>query len=131
MPHRLVFPVVLAAFGFGSNTDGAANHRIGPKMIEINTGGVVSFAVSGFHQITVYDPVKGVGDVLNPGSGTLIDDATDRIFLGLPPFDPGLNRTRVESVSFTEEGTYLVICNVRGHFFNDGMFAFVIVNDED
>jgi hypothetical protein len=32
----------------------------------------------------------------------------------------------VESVSFPEPGTYLVICNVRNHFLN-GMFAFVEV----
>ena len=35
---------------------------------------------------------------------------------------------RVESVSFTEPGTYLVICNIRGHFL-DGMFAVVKVKE--
>ena len=33
---------------------------------------------------------------------------------------------RVESVSFAEPGTYLVICNIRGHFL-DGMYAFIHV----
>ena len=39
---------------------------------------------------------------------------------------------RQESVSFSQPGTYLVICNVRQHFL-DGMFGFVKVvgPDED
>lgn len=43
------------------------------------------------------------------------------------PFN-GSNRQ--ESVSFSEPGTYLVICNVRQHFL-DGMFAFVEVVPPD
>jgi len=37
----------------------------------------------------------------------------------------------VESVRFTTPGTYLVICAVRPHFVNDGMFGFVEVTDGD
>jgi uncharacterized cupredoxin-like copper-binding protein len=34
----------------------------------------------------------------------------------------------VESVAFLEPGTYLVICNIRGHFM-DGMYAWVVVSN--
>jgi hypothetical protein len=53
--------------------------------------------------------------------------------LGTPATTNPLNGSnRPESVSFSEPGTYLVICNVRQHFLN-GMFGFVKVvgPDED
>jgi plastocyanin len=37
---------------------------------------------------------------------------------------------RIESVAFTEPGTYLVICNVTPHFL-DGMYAWVKVTRKD
>ena len=47
--------------------------------------------------------------------------------------NPSNASNRVESVAFLEPGTYLVICNVRGHLL-DGMYAYVRVsggNDRD
>jgi uncharacterized cupredoxin-like copper-binding protein len=44
------------------------------------------------------------------------------------PRDPAQNRT--DSFGFSTPGTYLVICNVRGHFL-DGMYAWVKVVDDD
>ena len=47
---------------------------------------------------------------------------------GIPPLSlvRSGNQNRVESVAFTEPGTYLVICNVRPHF-QDGMIMWVKV----
>lgn len=71
----------------------------------------------------------------------LIDDPNGRIHVGLSPsgvpanfFAPSMPaaaipappQDRVESVTFPNPGTYLVICAVRGHFV-DGMFGFVRV----
>jgi NAD(P)-dependent dehydrogenase (short-subunit alcohol dehydrogenase family) len=47
-----------------------------------------------------------------------------------PTTNPFNGSNRQESVSFSDRGTYLVICNVRTHFL-DGMFAFVKVVGPD
>ena len=62
----------------------------------------------------------------------LIDEPTNRVYRGLDPSLPPFYRSpettfiqdRIEAVHF-EWGTYLVICGVHPHFFNDGMFGFV------
>lgn len=136
--HRLH---VTVSFGVGLNTTqpgNAANHKVIPNRITVNRGGVVHFLVSRFHQIFVYNPVTKPEDIVVPQSGTFIvaDDA-DLFYRGIVPAGgppPGVAGTtnpsnasnRVESVSFKEPGTYLVICAVRGHFI-DKMFAFVRV----
>jgi plastocyanin len=33
-------------------------------------------------------------------------------------------------VHFSKPGTYLVICAIRSHFVNDGMYGFVVVRDD-
>jgi plastocyanin len=126
---------VTVAFGAGLNTTGAANHHVVPPTIRIQTGGVVNFAVAGSHQIFVYLPGKAPEDVVVPDTGTFIDD-TDQLYygginpIGAPP--PGISnaQNRVESVFFSDAGTYLVICNIRSHFLN-GMIAFVTVEDPE
>jgi hypothetical protein len=48
---------VTVSFGVGLNTaqpGNAANHHVLPRTIEVRAGGVVNFAVAGFHQIFVY-----------------------------------------------------------------------------
>ena len=55
---------VTVAFGAGLNTSGAANDHIMPHTIKVKTGGVVTFAVSGFHQIFVYNPGTTPQDVM-------------------------------------------------------------------
>jgi plastocyanin len=46
---------------------------------------------------------------------------------GLPPFAPiSVDQNRVEAVSFSKPGRFLVICGVLPHF-NDGMFAWIEV----
>jgi hypothetical protein len=137
---------VTVAFGSGLNTlpavePSAPNNHILPPEIKVRQGGVVHFLMSGFHMATVYDPGTKPADIVVPPSGTFINDPTkappaDVVYSGINPQGGPLNTppttnpfngsNRQESVSFSEPGTYLVICNVRQHFL-DGMFAFVKV----
>lgn len=140
---------VSVAFGRGLNTaqpGNAVNHVILPDDIKVTEGGVVHFLVSGFHQIFVYQAGTELADINVPAAGTFINDLDDLLYQGINPAGGPLETpatpiiipgptpddtrsnasNRVESVSFAERGTYLVICNVRGHF-NDGMFAVVQV----
>ncbi len=126
---------VTVSFGAGLNTATPANIHVLPKRINVKTGGVVNFVVAGFHQIVVYNPGKQHDDVVVPDTGTFINDLDNLYYQGLSPVGPpptGLSNAmnRVESVSFSDPGTYLVICNVRSHFLG-GMFAFVHVGDDD
>jgi plastocyanin len=136
--HRLS---VTVSFGVGLNTaqpGNPLNHHVLPNTIEIKAGGVVNFAVAGFHQIVVYHPGKRAEDVILPVDpmALFINDATNRYYLGIVPAGGPLNTpatanpsnavNRVEPVSFAEPGVYLVICNVTPHF-RDGMFAYVRV----
>lgn len=153
---------VAVAFGRGLNTaqqGNVVNHVILPNDVKINQGGVVHFLVAGFHQPTVYKPGTRPEDII-PGTGTFINDATNRFYLGINPAGGPLNtpatpivpadtrsnaQNRVESVGFpategvvngvvvspkAEPGIYLVICNVRQHF-QTGMFGFVEVKAKD
>jgi plastocyanin len=125
---------VTVAFGAGLNTTGPANHHVLPEIIKIKTGGVVNFAVAGFHQIYVYLPGTKPGDIVVPPSGQLINDKTNLFYEGIPASGTpaaGLSnaQNRVESVAFSEPGTYLVICNIRSHFLN-GMIAYVEVTGD-
>jgi hypothetical protein len=130
---------VTVSFGAGLNTaqqGNAANHHVLPRVIEVDTGGVVNFVVAGFHQIFAYNPGTRVSDVEDylaslPSEPTFINYLTNTYYQGLSPVGPpptGLSnaQNRVESVSFSKPGLYLVLCNVTGHF-KDGMWAWVRV----
>ena len=141
---------VTVAFGFGLNTlpavePSAPNNHILPPDVKVRQGGVVHFLLSGFHMATVYKPGTEPEDIVVPPSGTFISDPTivppsNVFYFGINPQGGPLNTpattnpfngsNRQESVSFSEPGTYLVICNVRQHFL-DGMFAFVEVVPPD
>ena len=58
------------AFGGGLNTAtrprNPANHHVLPKTIEAKAGGVVNFAVAGFHQIVVYQAGIKAEDIVPP-----------------------------------------------------------------
>jgi plastocyanin len=131
---------VTVAFGTGLNTaqpGNAANHHVLPRIIEIKAGGVVNFAVAGFHQISIYEPGVRPEDILVPAMGVFINDPMGLYYQGINPAggplatpattSPSNATNRLESVSFSEPGLYLVICNVRTHFL-DGMYAFVRVS---
>ena len=138
--RRLTVPV---AFGRGLDTaqpGNSVNHAILPHRIKVTEGGVVHFLVSGFHQPMVYRQGKEAEDIAVPATGTFINDNDGLIYRGISPAggplgtavtgNPANGSNRVESVSFREPGTYLVICNVRDHFL-DGMRAVVKVERAD
>ena len=131
---------VTVAFGAGLNTaqpGNSQNHHVLPRTIEIKAGGVVNFAVAGFHQISIYLPGTTPESILVPATGVFINDSLNLYYQGIVPaggplgtpvtVNPSNASNRVESVFFPEPGTYLVICNVRTHFL-DGMYAFVKVS---
>lgn len=136
---------VTVAFGAGLNTaqpGNSANHHILPREIALHRGGVVTFMVAGFHQIIVFAQGVVQGQIAVPPAGLFIydpapPDSLPILYLGLRPAggpppgiaatsDPSNAQNRIESVSFSEPGDYLVICNVRSHFV-DGMWAMVKV----
>lgn len=144
--HEAQRQSVTVSFGRGLNTaqpGNPANHAILPGEIRVQRGGVVNFAVGGFHQIMVYQPGKDVGEVILPPvvppatPPPFINDLTELYYQGIAPAggplgtavtgNPANASNRMETVSFATPGTYLVICNVRGHFL-DGMFAIVKVS---
>ena len=106
-------------------------HQLIPNEVKIKAGGAVNFIIAGFHHVLVYDDGTQPGDInpnlLVPGSNPpgLIDDPNNRIYRGVDPRP--FPQDRVEVVHFSTPGTYLVICGVRPHFVNDGMFGFVRV----
>ena len=114
-------------------------HELLPNEVRIRKGGAINFVISGFHQVAVYGPgtqpaAINVNDTV-PSTGTpagvpLINDPTNRVYRGL---DPSLQpRDRVEVVTFAQPGRYLVICAVRPHFVDDGMYGFVtVLSDRD
>jgi hypothetical protein len=121
-------------------------HEVLPHKVTVQTGSAVNFLIGGFHQVLIYDMGTQPEDIdadltiLStgvPNTAELIDDAQNRIYRGLDPSrlqlvdpigDPISVRDRVEVVHFPKPGTYLVICGIRSHFVNDGMFGFVKVS---
>jgi hypothetical protein len=141
---------VTVTFGGGLNTatppGNPANHHVLPKIIEIKDGGVVNFAVAGFHQIVVYQPgIKAddiVPPVFNPGPPPvnlfMNYNLGTAYYVGINPRNANLvtpaapatvfnGDNRIESVLFSRPGVYLVVCNVTPHF-TDGMYAYVRVS---
>jgi plastocyanin len=114
------------------NPIAANHHALTPKTVKIKAGGTVNFVIGGFHNVNIYDDGTQPTDInvtvtVPPTNGgpPLINDPNRRIYRGL---DPSLQpQDRVESVTFDRPGTYLVICAVRPHFVNDGMYGFVKV----
>ena len=132
---------VTVAFGVGLNTaqpGNSANHHVLPHVIKVRRGGVVHFAVAGFHQVTVYFPgVTPATIALPPATSLFINDNNNLYYRGIAPAggpppgtpataNPANGGNRIESVSFADPGDYLVICNVRPHFV-DGMYATIRV----
>jgi plastocyanin len=113
----------------------ANNHQLIPKEATIKAGGAVMFVLSGLHNVVVYDdgtlPQQiNVTDNLQATTGVpagvpIINDANNRIYRGPDPSLLPLDRS--ETVHFPRPGRYLVICGVRPHFVNDGMYGFVRV----
>jgi plastocyanin len=136
---------VTVSFGAGLNTaqpGNAANHHILPRTIEVKAGGVVNFAVGGFHQIVIYNPGTDIGDITIPAfpPNLFVNyQLNTAYYVGINPDDANTatppapetvfnGENRLETVSFTEPGVYLVICNVTPHL-RDGMYAYIRVTN--
>lgn len=126
---------------FGNPAGGVGNHHeLIPNVVtititptDVNDGGV-NFIISGNHVLTVYDDGTQPGEIdttlLVPNittAGGVINDSNKRIYRGVNETGPTGARDRVEVVHFAKPGTYLVICALRNHFVNDGMYGFVVV----
>jgi hypothetical protein len=120
----------------------ANNHHQQPFEAQIKAGGSVTFAISGFHILGVYGPGTDVDDINTsltlpiplspPGFPPVINDPRNRVYWGVNPFSlipppvppspvsvVGAPLDRVETVTFGEPGTYLVICTFTPHFSAD------------
>jgi hypothetical protein len=116
----------------------ANQHDILPQRIRVRVGGAVNFIIGGLHEPIVYketqpmavDASRTTLSTGTPAGVMLIDDPNNRVYRGL---DPSLQpQDRVEVVHFGKPGNYLVICGVRPHFVDDGMYAFIrVVGEED
>jgi hypothetical protein len=113
------------------------HHTLSPLSSSIKRGGSVNFILGGFHHILIYGPgtqmtdinsgltVQPTGTPAPPGGfPPLINDPTNRVYRGL---DPSLfPQDRVEVVTLSDPGRYLVVCGVLPHFV-DKMHGFINV----
>jgi hypothetical protein len=113
---------------FPNNSPRTANlHLVLPYNAKVKAGGSVSFNISGVHQILIYGEgttletiTRNIIEAVPPVPGGpppfpgFIDDSVNRIYRGLDPRP--LPQDRVESVSFANPGTYLVVCGLVPHF---------------
>jgi plastocyanin len=119
----------------GGPNDRTKNHHVlTPFEVQIKPGGAVSFIISGFHQPTIYAPGVKLEDInpalVVPGSvPPLIDNPEGRVFRGVDPRTVG--QDRIENVTLSEPGTYLVICAVQPHFVIDKMHGFISVRGDE
>ena len=125
----------------GNPPPGVGNqHEVIPNVSRINISrndsGGLNFIISGNHVVSIYDDGTRPEDIdtnlLVPGittAGGVIDDPDKRIYRGVNETGPTGARDRVEVVHFSKAGTYLVICALRNHFVNDGMYGFVVVRE--
>ena len=129
----------------GNPAMGAGNHHeVIPNVSRINISrkdsGGVNFIISGNHVVAIYDDGTRPEDIdpnmlvqaeppITVGGG-IIDDPDNRIYRGANQTGATGARDRVEVVHFSKPGTYLVICAIRNHFVNDGMYGFVVVRDD-
>jgi hypothetical protein len=100
---------VSVAFGRGLNTaqpGNPVNHVVLPKKIKVNQDGVVHFLVAGFHQVAVYKPGTKPKDIVVPETGTFINDANNRFYLGINPAGgPGNTQATPENPIVTGSDT--------------------------
>ena len=119
-----------------------ATDKMVPRTVVISAGGSVTFNISPFHQVAIYEPGT------NPGDIELSDATLDDIILPFPPFlvpniiinDPDGREALSPPLSFDshqewttpagtfdEPGRYLVICTTAPHFAEADMYGWVIV----
>ena len=117
-----------------SNTRTSNQHKVIPYEVKIKAGGSVSYIISGLHLILIYAPGTTIDDLdrtlielatTNPVFPGFLADTTNRIYRGIDPRGT-TPLDRVEVVTFTEPGRYLVVCGVIAHL-NTNMYGYVNV----
>lgn len=115
-----------------------AADKMVPRTVVISAGGTVTYDVSPFHQVAIYEPGTKPGDI------ELSDATLDDLVVPFPPFlipgfiindpdgrvglSPPLALAPFEwSFTFDEPGRYLVICTTLPHFAEADMFGWVMV----
>jgi plastocyanin len=110
----------------------ANQHLLIPHESTIQAGGSVNFVIAGLHNVVIYDHGTRPTDINTsllipmtaPPGLQLINDPNKRIYRGPDPSLVPLDR--VEVVTFSKPGIYLVICGVLVHF-QDDMYGYVKV----
>lgn len=100
-----------ASFGRGLNTaqpGNAVNHVMLPKEIKIKAGGVVDFAVAGFHDIVIFKPGFTLFDLTQAGGGQY--PSSPPLFV-IPP-NPATNLP--PAISFLADSIYYRGINPAG-----------------
>jgi plastocyanin len=100
-----------AVFGRGLNTNQAGNpvnHVVLPQEIKIKAGGVVDFAVAGFHDIVIFKPGFTLEQLIQAGNGQY--PTTQGLFV-IPP-DPGV--ALPPAIAFLTEHIYYRGLNPAG-----------------
>ena len=107
-------------------------HLLIPYEPMIKAGGSVNFIIAGLHNVVIYDHGTEPDDInttllinmANPPNLPLINDPNKRIYRGPDPSLVPLDR--VEVVTLSRPGRYLVICGFLFHF-QDKMWGYVKV----
>ena len=147
---------------FTNGNDRTRNHhQIIPNPAKVHAGDLISFIISGFHNPQIFGPGTQPQDIDRtvlappnaafPAAPPIIADARNRVFRGADPrnisptvvtptsptlLPVGISQDRVEVVSLTNPGRYLVICGVLPHFFSAAtgqfiMFGFIDVEPSE
>jgi plastocyanin len=123
-------PANTATVKFGNPNSSSGNSNAANKMIPgsvvVTLSGsdeaTVNFERVGFHQVAIYNPGVKPNDLEIVG-GNRVNDPTDRFFRGVAA------NGGTETVTFTEPGRYLVICDITSHF-NQNMWGWAIVKGD-
>jgi plastocyanin len=100
-----------ASFGRGLNTaqpGNPVNHAVLPRVIKIKAGGVVDFAVAGFHDVIVFKPGFSLEQLVQAGGGEY--PSTPPLFV-IPP-DPAAPLPA--AISFLADSIYYRGINPAG-----------------
>jgi hypothetical protein len=138
---------------FTNGNDRTRNdHQIIPNPVKVHAGDSISFIISGFHNPQIFGPGTQPQDIDRtvlappnpafPAAPPIIADTRNRVFRGadprnisptvaVPPAAPtllpvGVAQDRIEVVSLTNPGRYLVICGVLPHFFDAPTGQFIM-----
>jgi hypothetical protein len=132
-------PTAAAPFDrFTNGNDRTRNvHQIVPNPVKVHAGDTISFIISGFHNPQIFGPGTQPADIdrtnllTAAGFPPIINDPNNRLFRGADPralgTTVGAAQDRVEIVSLTDVGRFLVICGVLPHFFDPSTGEFVMI----